>query len=255
MSPLVPGDHLFITVIVPTFDNHEQVRQMINSFLEQTGNDHGPYFRLVIIDNSDKKGHLRSSMSPHPLYEILEPGENLGWEGGLSYGLAHTPTTPLVMFANDDIHIVPGHKDWLWKMVETLVKYPDVAAVGPMSNFVMGYQNMVNGTPPAGAMSTNLLIGFCVLMRREALDDIGGVVTGLPGGDDFDYSLRYLAKGYRLAIQTDSYVHHWGCQTGARVHPGYWNSDEMICAVREELIRRHGFINFHKTVVFTPSPL
>ena len=109
--------------------------------------------------------------------------------------------------------------------------------------------------PPSGPWSTNLLIGFCVLMKRDALDDIGGITMGLPGGDDFDYSLRFLDKGYTLAIQTDSYVHHHGCQTGNRLFPGHWNSPQMINDVREELIRRHGFIGFHKTIQFTPAPL
>lgn len=244
-----------LTVYVPTFNNPDQLHHMLNSFLEQTGNDHGQYFKIVVIDNSEQKGLLTNGLSAHPLVTILEPGENLGWEGGLKYGLDHTERTPLVMFANDDIHIVPGNKDWLWRMVATLAEHENVAAVGPMSNFVMGYQDFRSGLPPSGAISTNLLIGFCVLMKRDALDAIGGVKVGLPGGDDFDYSLSFLAKGYKMALQTDSYVHHWGCQTGNRVHPGYWNSAEMISEVREELIRRHGFISYFRTLAFKPEPL
>lgn len=244
-----------ITVICPSFNNPEQLRHMLNTFLEHTGNDHGEYFKIVVVDNSEQKGLLRNHLSPHPLYEILEPGENLGWEGGLDFALKHTPRTPLVMFANDDLHFVPGDPDWLWKMVSTLAEYPKVAAVGPMSNFVMGYQNFQAGLSPSVPLSTNLLIGFCVLMKRDALDDIGGITLGLPGGDDFDYSLRFLAKGYKMAIQTNSYVHHHGCQTGNRVHPGWWNSNDMIAEVRDELIRRHGFINYFQTLAFTPTPL
>lgn len=255
MNAFTPGDPPFLTVIVPTFNNHDQLRNMLNSLMEQTGTDHGAYFKVYVVDNSEQKGHVKSAMTPHPMYEVLEPGENLGWEGGLTYALKHVPSTPLVMFANDDLQFVPGNKDWLWNMVETLVKYPDVAAVGPMSNFVMGHQHFGSGLPPGVPFSTNLLIGFCVLMRREALNEIGGVTLGLPGGDDFDYSLRFLAKGYRMAIQTNSYVHHWGCQTGNRVHPGYWNSAAMNSAVREELIRRHGFVSYFKTVWYTPEPL
>ena len=244
-----------LTVLVPSFNNPQQLRQMLNSFLEHTGTDHGEYFRIVVIDNSEEKGLCRNGLSEHPLVTILEPGENLGWEGGLKYGLEHTERTPLVMFANDDIHIVPGNKDWLWRMVSTLAQHEKVAAVGPMSNFVMGYQSMTSGVPPAGALSTNLLIGFCVLMKRDALDAIGGVKVGLPGGDDFDYSLSFLAKGYKMALQTDSYVHHHGCQTGNRVHPGWWNSADMISGVREELIRRHGFIEYFRTLSFALEPL
>jgi predicted SAM-dependent methyltransferase len=126
---------------------------------------------------------------------------------------------------------------------------PTVGAIGPVSNCVTGHQNIFHPETPQSLSETSFLIGFCVLVRREALDKVGGIDDTLPGGDDFDLSIRLRKAGYKLLIQPQSFVFHHGFKTGMRIHggpdvEGGWNSRYMIDRTNKSLIQKHGFRHF-----------
>ena len=98
------------------------------------------------------------------------------------------------------------------------------------------------------------LIGYCILVRREALDKAGGVQDMEHGGDDIDLSIRLRKAGYILVSRRTEFVYHHGFQTGERVHgkpnqANGWNSREMIENTNMELIRKHGFLEWWETLV------
>jgi GT2 family glycosyltransferase len=227
-----------VDIIIPTYNNLEQLHSCMNSMLQYSGLDpKRPFFRIIVVNNGPE-GQLTRAISGHELITVIDAKKNAGWEGGLVLGLEQS-TAPLVLFANDDIQIVPGNPHWLTGMAALLHKNPDVAAVGPTSNFVMGSQHfgyMLDENKEVG-----FLIGFCMLIRRDLLNECGGVAQNLPGGDDLDLSIRFKQKGYRMAIDHTSFVFHWGCQTGTRVYPGHWNSRQMMEDTRKVLITRHKF--------------
>jgi hypothetical protein len=123
-----------------------------------------------------------------------------------------------------------------------------VAAAGPSSNMVAGPQSTTQQLPEPRYLA-RYLIGFCLLVRRSALDQVGGIDTTLPGGDDIDLSIRLRAAGYTLVCDRSSFVYHYGFRTGVRVHgdhtrPGGWNSQQMIEATQNALIAKHGAAAF-----------
>jgi len=105
--------------------------------------------------------------------QAFEANTNLGWTGGLLEGLKHS-TSKYVLFANDDIFIPNCSFRWMSQMVRHLALSPQIAAVGPSSNLVMGAQN-IWAAPPLLGYSASYLIGFCMLARRSTLDEVGGV--------------------------------------------------------------------------------
>jgi hypothetical protein len=120
-----------------------------------------------------------------------------------------------------------------------------VGAVGPSSNVVMGMQNTF-AYPMLNKFTTTFLIGFFMILRRSALDEVGGVDDTLPGGDDLDISIRLRDKGYKLICNRDVFIYHHGFKTGNRLHGtpdigGGWNSYEMYEATNTALIKKHGF--------------
>jgi len=174
---------------------------------------------------------------------IQSEGKNLGWEGALKLGLEKSQA-PFVMFLNDDTFIPPSSRLWISKMIQSFID-PDVGAVGPSSNVVMGLQNIFTQTP-IPVFTTKFLIGFCFLVRREAIMKAGGIDDSLPGGDDLDMSIRLRDAGYKLICNKDVFVYHHGFKTGTRVHGSVaqmngWNSFEMLEKTNHALIRKHGF--------------
>jgi hypothetical protein len=185
--------------------------------------------------------------------EILEPGNNLGWEGGLKLGLKYIPKdVEYVMFCNDDVFLPYSSKFWLHDMLQWF-KNPAVGAVGPTTNVVMGAQNIFNAIN-IPAFTTDLLIGFCMLLRRSALEKAGGIDDTLPGGDDFDLSIRLVDAGYKLICDRNIFLFHHGFKTGERLHGnamvgGGWNSYEMQQAVNTALIKKHGFARWQRLML------
>jgi hypothetical protein len=111
---------------------------------------------------------------------------------------------------------------------------------------------------PAPRYQARYLIGFCLLVRRSALDGVGGIDTTLPGGDDIDLSIRLRAGGYTLVCDRSVFVYHYAFRTGVREHgdhtrPGGWNSQEMIGATANALIAKHGQAAFADA--WRPDPL
>jgi len=249
-----------LTVIVPSWNNLDLLVRMVNSILQYTALDpSNPWYHVLVVNNGDPGSVHRGSpdMGKYPLCTVLDAGSNLGWEGGLAKGLEWVNVntkSKYVMFANDDIQIIPSDLTWVHKMLDVMENDETVAAVGPVSNMVSGGQNFSHMLD-AMVHETKMLIGLCMAVRRDALEQVGGIVLGLPGGDDIDLSLRLAGAGWRLAIHGGVYVHHWGEATGKRVYKDYWNSLEMISTTRNEMIRRHGLKAYLAMLRFAPTPL
>jgi tetratricopeptide (TPR) repeat protein len=105
--------------------------------------------------------------------------------------------------------------------------------VGPMSNSVSGPQQVE--TIPYGkdmnamqrfardfaaentGKTTEImrLVGFCLLIRKEVIDVIGGLDENYISGnfEDDDLCLRSFIAGYKNIIAHDVFIHHYGSMT------------------------------------------
>jgi len=236
-----------IDIIIPTMDNEKQLIQCCNSILNTV---RCWPVRLIIVNNGKNplEGYF-SHVKAH--VTLLNPGSNLGWTGGLKYGLKHSKSK-FVMFANDDIFIPVSSISWIPQLVTQLIVWPKIAAVGPASNTVMGRQNMW-AEPYYIADCPTFLIGFCMLVRRSTLDEVGGIDDSFVTGDDIDLSIRFLKAGYIIMTNRSVFVYHHGFQTGLRTHgepdkPGGWNSREMTEDTNKHLIQKHGFMAWYNTM-------
>lgn len=231
-----------ISIILPTFNNMDYLVPCVNSIvLHHTT----PGLYEVIIINNGDKGSIPEIH--HDNVRVIEAGKNLGWEGGLKLGLEHSKN-PFVVFMNDDTYIPASSRPWLLQMMRHF-KNPKVAAVGPSSNCVMGLQNAFIHSQGGTISPVNFLIGFCMMVRREALDKVGGVDDSLPyHGDDLDLSIRFRKAGYTMICDKDVFVYHHGFKTGQREFGSAWNSVEMTEKTNMHLIKKHGLKEFWTTI-------
>lgn len=227
-----------VTIIIPTFNNQEYLQPCLNSIMLHQSTP--GLFEILVINNGEPK-----SIPAYANNEIrvLDVGKNLGWEGGLKEGLKHA-TTPYVVFLNDDTYIPMSSAGWIYQMLMNFSD-PKVAAVGPGSNCVMGTQNIFVPTPSDYNLEVNILIGFCMMVKRECLDAVGGIDDSFPNhGDDLDLSIRFREAGYKLICNKSVFVYHHGFKTGQREHGSEWNSIAMTEKTNEWLIRKHGLKTF-----------
>jgi len=227
-----------VAIVIPSMDNRAYLDPCLLSLRLFTRDVD---YRVFVVNNGAPAscGWIHDTDSQTV---ILHANGNVGWERALEMGIAAS-TEPYLLFLNDDVQFVSRQRDWLSMLVHDLDD-PTVAAVGPSSNTVAGPQSI---TQPLQATryQARYLIGFCLLVRRSALLEVGGIDTSLPGGDDIDLSIRLRKAGYQLICDRRVFVHHAGFKTGIRLHgphtrPGGWNSPEMTHAMIAALAAKHG---------------
>lgn len=234
-----------VDIVIPTYDNFEFLSSCLAS-LTRHYSSHG-LFHITVVNNGNKDS---CNWIQNPDITVLQPGQNLGWEGGIKLGLEKT-TAPFVCFLNDDTFIPASSQLWL----NTLLKHfndPTVGAVAPSSNVVMGLQNIFNFVP-FHVFDRKFLIGLCFLVRREAIEKAGGIDDSCPAADDFDMSIRIRKAGYRLLVDRSVFVYHHGMKTGNRLmgdaqQRNGWNSFEHWEKGNLFIIKKHGFKEWAETM-------
>lgn len=194
-------------------------------------------FELILVDNGsvDRTGEYFRELAARDsrVKAILNP-RNEGFAVGCNQGIA-AAQGDYVLFLNNDT-IVP--RNWLSRLIAHFQAKPTRGAVGAVSNCVSGPQQLddvpVPNHPDAReailaygdevakakrgeGFELPRLVGFCLMVRREALDQIGGFDPryGIGNYEDDDLCLRILTAGFETWVAEDVYVHHFGSRTFA----------------------------------------
>jgi GT2 family glycosyltransferase len=255
------GDRPIVDIIMPTHENHAVLAQAVKSVMKFTNIP----FRLLVVNNSEQPIQIEivdlfgkqvanlfeQGGYDNPFMDKLEMGQNTGWMGGINAGINYFQgeeggLSKYVLFLNDDIQIIDQHYSWLANMINVMEYYPEVGAVGPISNAVMFRQHITYGMHRT-YHEESVLSGFCFLTRRDVIEKIGILDERLFGGDDVDYSIRIKDAGWKLAVCRRSFVYHWHAVTGRRLHPD-WDTREWSEKISREIIRKHGFRKWFETM-------
>jgi GT2 family glycosyltransferase/glycosyltransferase involved in cell wall biosynthesis/tetratricopeptide (TPR) repeat protein len=185
--------------------------------------------QVIVVDNGSTDATPRR-LGRYPWIEVVTNEDNHGFAGGCNDGAARARHDVLVFLNNDTI--LCGR--WLDPLIVPFDEDATVGATGPRSNFVSGPQlaegaSYLRGDMPAmrrfartwaqehraQATQAERLVGFCLAVRRDVFDEVGGFDTayGIGGYEDDDLCRRIVASGQRLLIAHESFVHHEGHQT------------------------------------------
>ena len=203
-----------LTIQIPTYRNIKQLSDCLTSLMNFVEYP----FKVVVINNdplNSSREILESAVMSSPVdnLEVIHASTNLGWMAAHNLALKQCDTQ-YVMLANDDLVFMPYDHGFLRRL--------------PTQH------------------TTTLLIGFCVVIRSKVLMDIGGLDETLPGGDDFDWSIRIRDAGYDLVVDRTCYVHHIGQQTGRRVRRDWDNFHHQDLTINS-LVRKHGVKKWYET--------
>lgn len=237
-----------LDIILPTMDNPQYFDPCINTIIKTGILNHAG--RVIVVNNGNQR--IAETYARINNIVVLKPKENLGWEGGLKLGLQHSDS-PFVVFQNDDTHIPVACNNFYMDLLHMFADN-NVAAVGPSTTVAAGWHSIYNSNCPLIPLEVSYLIGFCMMVRRSHLDEVGGIDDTLPGGDDWDLSIRLRKAGKKLVLNPRAFLIHHGFKTGERVKggpevKGGWNSQEMGDDTNRALIRKHGFKTYFETII------
>ena len=200
------------SIIIPSV-NMERARACVEAIERCTPEPH----EIVLVDNREGAclAWTPVVMNEGATLGLCVPEKNLGWVGGCNLGLSCSKGDYLLLL-NDDVTVTPG---WLGRLLGTMGRYPDVGLVGPVTNFAAGPQQVPADYEPTDhwgeTQEVEVLMGFCLLMRRAVYERVGGLDErfGLGNFDDNDFCLRAMMAGFKARIVRDCWVHHEGGAT------------------------------------------
>jgi GT2 family glycosyltransferase/glycosyltransferase involved in cell wall biosynthesis/SAM-dependent methyltransferase/Flp pilus assembly protein TadD len=210
------------SIIILAWNQIGYTKLCVESVLQRASR---PY-ELILVDNGSTDG-TAEYFATVPGAKVIRNPDNLGFPKGVNQGLQAAAGEYLVLLNNDTI-VTEG---WLDRLVACAESAEDVAMVGPRTNYVSGDQLVqVPYVKPSQieafaaewawrhrgeAVETSRLIGFCLLMKRPALQQVGLLDEsfGLGTFEDDDLCLRMRQAGYRLLIAGDCFIHHFGSRT------------------------------------------
>ncbi|MDE5966637.1 MAG: glycosyltransferase [Lachnospiraceae bacterium] len=225
---------------------------------------HPDTYELVVIDNASHDGSVEWLREQKDII-LIENSENAGFPAGCNQGVAAAAKDNDIMFLNSDTVMTPNA---MFTLRMGLYESEKNGQAGSVTNYAGNHQVISetfddiedyilyaakNNIPREHASEyKTFLIGFALLSRRSALEQVGLFDERFTPGnlEDTDLGTRFLQHGYRNVLCWNSFIYHLGSQGFQNEHyaalitnnrkkyeqkwgfdPGYFNS------VRNSLIK------------------
>lgn len=190
-----------VAVIIPLFNGARWIRQTLESVFCQS-----LYPREVVVVDDGSEDESPDIVKSFPEARLLR-NPNKGVHFARNFGL-HNVTAPLIIFLDQDDLWHPDHLKILSSILE---QYPDCPAAVANSLSFKSEENLVFSSPKIKPESfdpwQNFPINFVpapstVLIRRSALDALGGWTTNFIAGADVHMWFK-LSASHALIINRD----------------------------------------------------
>ncbi|WP_422035607.1 glycosyltransferase family 2 protein [Reyranella sp.] len=228
----LPDSRMTVDIIICVHDAVEETLGCLESIYSHTTVPH----TVTIVDDKSSdvtREQLRRYVRGKPWIRLLENDVNVGYTRSANIGIS-TSGAEWVVLLNSDTLVTQG---WLEGMFEVVKARPNAAMVGPVSN-AASWQSVPDLHDIKGGWSSNplpegvtpddvgrlvrelspqefpeatLLNGFCTLMRRSVIEEVGyldEVSFPMGYGEENDLCLRVRKAGYSLALADHVYVYH-----------------------------------------------
>ncbi|EAW35911.1 glycosyltransferase [Lyngbya sp. PCC 8106] len=184
-----------ISIIIPVYNGATTIQATIDSVLKQTFSD----FELIIVNDgsTDSTLEIISQYRDRRLQVLSYP--HAGASATRNRGLKQASGEYIAFLDADDLWT----PDKLEAQLNALQTHPKAAVAYSWTDFLdeagswrqAGRHTTVNGEPYAAMLLYNFIeSGSNPLIRRDALDDVGGFDESLSGGQDWDLYLRLAAR-------------------------------------------------------------
>ena len=223
-----------VSIVIPLYGGAEDIAACLNSLALCSS----LVREVIVVDNASPDDAAsvveeRSAEFPVPLL-LLRNERNLGFAAACNAG-AEKATGETLLFLNSDT-IVP--RFGLLRLLQSLSRSGTIGAAGAYSNAV-GHGQQIDPTytsldtldlfaedfahRPEEDTERDMLVGFCLAVRKSVWQEVGGFDTRFGPGlfEDNDLCYRIRRAGYKLILSGQSFVHHHGSRSLQRrdAHP------------------------------------
>lgn len=226
-----------VSAIIVSYNTRELLRQSIESVL-RPGQHVSREIECIVVDNASQDGSAEMVAAEFPEIVLLLCERNLGFAAAVNRGLLHA-RADYVLLLNPDAELLD---DALARMVQFLDAHHGVAAVGPRLTYGDGSSqhaafafptlpmifldffplhrrllgSRLNGRYPgsAGPHPIGHPLGACMLVRRQALDEVGPMDERFfMYCEEVDWCMRAQRLGWKVYHLPEAKARHLGAQS------------------------------------------
>ncbi|HMK90918.1 MAG TPA: glycosyltransferase [Methylocystis sp.] len=228
LEPAIAKGLADVCVIVPVYKGYDDTLATIHSVL---ANRQKTNFTLIVVNDCSPDAALTEK-----LHELARRGLFIYVENEINLGFVQTANKALAIAAPADVVLLNADTlvfgDWLDRLRRQAEAEPVAATITPFSNnaTICSYPNFNGNNTLALECSLEELdayasicnqgrsvrlptgVGFCLYMRRSALDELGSfdLIFGRGYGEECDFCMRALKAGYKNLLAADVFVYHSG---------------------------------------------
>lgn len=229
LAPLRPPRGRGVDVIVPAYRGLKETRICLETVLADTERPAGSV--IVIDDHSPEKAlsAYLDKLAKARSITLIRNRRNLGFVASVNLGMRTADPSHDVILLNSDTEVPAG---WITRLSAQAWSGPRIASVSPFSNnaTICSYPRNEGWDMPFGLSLAELdlvcrgvnagrsvrvptTVGFCMYIRRDALNDVGlfdEKAFGRGYGEENDFCLRASARGWTHLLACDTFVYHAG---------------------------------------------
>ena len=225
--PSAPGD-VAVDVVVPVYKGLEQTRRCLQSVLADPDRFAS---RIIVVDDRSPEPRLSAyldRLAARGTITLVRNRRNLGFVASVNRGMQAAGRHDVVLL-NSDTEVPAG---WLRRLTAQAYARLRIASVSPFSNnaTICSCPRDAGGPIPFGmslreaddlcaevnagrSVPVPTTVGFCMYIRREALDAVGGFDEkefGRGYGEENDFCMRAAQAGWEHRLACDLFVYHEG---------------------------------------------
>jgi len=239
---------LDLSVVIVNWNVRELLRRCLRSVLA-SGRLGGLAMEVIVVDNASSDGSAEMVREEFPEVRLIANEENLGFTGANNQGIAASRGRYLLLL-NPDAEVLG---DALGAMVDYMDAHPDVGALGPMllnpdgsvqssrrrfptlataflestifqwelsrDNRILRRYYVLD-RPDDEVQEVDWVTGACILMRREALEEVGPLDEGFfMYSEELDWCRRARERGWKVVYLPTARVVHYGGKSSEQVVP------------------------------------
>jgi GT2 family glycosyltransferase len=219
-----------VDIIICVHNALDEVKQCVRSLFQQTTTP----FELILVDDGsdDKTSAYLNSVASITGARLFRNENAKGYTHAANIGLSMSKSEYCVLL-NSDTEVTFG---WLDNMLRYMQLESSCGIVGPLSNTASWQSvpkifdgedwaenelpdgwtsqemaNIVASNSTLRGIPLGFLNGFCMLLRRSMLQQIGSFdeeTFGAGYGEENDLCIRARKQGWRLIVADDVYVYH-----------------------------------------------
>lgn len=214
-----------VAIVILSYNTYEMTRFCIESIRRNNSPDS---YEIIVVDNASVDASLEWLEKQQDII-LIKNSENMGFPYGCNQGIEAAGPETDIMLLNSDTILFCNSLFWL-RM--GLYEGDNIGAVGAVTNHASNGQTISERFETIQeyeqyALRNNILrenpyerklylVGFAVLIRREAINEVGGLdIRYSPGQfEDVDLGMCLCQKGYQNILCHNSFIYHFGGSAG-----------------------------------------